>query len=66
MIKRVWQGLLILVFAGSIWGIDALSTYYVRSRSPDVYAFSGGSGELWLALIALIALEEFLIVSSKA
>jgi hypothetical protein len=63
MIKRVWQGLLILVFVVSIWGINALTTYYVRSPSPAVYAFSGGSGELWLTLLALSALEAFLIVS---
>ena len=62
-IKRVWQGLFILVFVVSIWGIYALSIYYLRSRSPDVYAFTGGSGELWLVLIALGALEGFMIVS---
>ena len=65
VIKRVWQGLLILVFIISIWGIGALSTFYVRGASPTVYAFSAGAGELWLTLVALSALEAFFIVSFK-
>lgn len=63
MVTRIEKGLLILVFVISVMSIGALTTYYVRRPTPGVYALSGGSGELWLTVIAISALEGFLIVS---
>jgi len=62
MVARIEEGLLILVFVVSIGGIGVLTTRYVRSPSPTAYAFSGGSGELWLTVIAIVALAGFLII----
>lgn len=61
---RVWEGLFLLVFVISIVGVGALTVYHIRRPSVDVYAISGGSGELWLTLIAIIGLGGFLIVFS--
>ncbi len=58
----VWEGLFLLVFIISIVGIGALTDYHVRYPSPDFYAISGGSGELWLTLIAILGLGGFIIV----
>ena len=62
-VTRIEQGLLIVVFAISIGAIGLLTTYYVRSPSPSAYAFTGGSGELWLVVVAISALGGFFIVS---
>lgn len=60
---RIEQGLLIAIFAISIAAIGLLTTYYVRSPSRTAYAFTGGSGELWLVVVAISALGGFFIVS---
>jgi len=62
---KVWEGLFLLVFVIGIGGIGALTVYHVRRPSVEVYAVSGGSGELWLTLIAIIGLEGFFIVFSE-
>lgn len=61
----VWAGLFLLVFVISIVGVGALTVYHMRSRSVDVYAVSGGSGELWLTSLAVIGLLGFLLVFSE-
>jgi len=63
VITSVEKVLLLLVFVVSIVAIGVLTTYYVRRPYPGAYAFSGGSGELWLTVIAISALGGFLIVS---
>jgi len=63
MIMRVAKVLLLLAFVVSIVAIGALTTYYVRRPYPGAYALSGGSGELWLTVIAISALGGFVIVS---
>jgi len=58
----VEKGLLSLAFVINIVAIGGLTVYHVRSRSPDVYAFSAGAGELWLTVVALTILGALLIV----
>lgn len=64
-VARVWMVLSILVFVSSIVGMAVLTYRYVRYPSLTVYGFTGGSGQLWLSLIALSSLEAFLILSSE-
>ena len=62
---RVWKVLSILVFVISIMSIAVLTFRYVRSPSLTVYGFTGGSGQLWLTLVAISSLEAFLILLSE-
>ena len=63
--RRVWNALSILVFVISIGSIAVLTFRYVRSPSLTVYGFTGGSGQLWLTLVAISSLEAFLILLSE-
>ena len=47
----------------SIAGIVILSFRYVRNRPLAVYGLTGGSGQLWLTVLALSSLEAFLIAT---
>jgi len=59
-----WErGLALLVFVLSIVGIVILSFRYVRNRPLTVYGLTGGSGQLWLTVLALSSLEVFLIAT---
>jgi len=61
---KVWRGLSILsilIFIISVAGIGILSYRYVRDPAIGVYGFTGGSGQLWLLLIAISSLQSFVI-----
>jgi hypothetical protein len=60
---QVWRCLSFLIFVGSVIGIVVLSYRYIRSPSVAVYGLTGGSGQLWLTLVAISSLEAFLILS---
>ena len=60
-VAKVEMGLSLLVFVASIVGIVILTFRYFRDPSLTVYGFTGGSGQLWLIVVAIISLEVFLI-----
>jgi hypothetical protein len=63
VVSRVERGVLILTFLVSVGIIGVLTFYYERRPSLTAYAFTGGTGELWLTVIAISALGALLIFS---
>jgi len=60
-VTRIWKELFLLAFIISVGAIAILTFYYSRRPSRETYALSGGSGQLWLTVIAVSALGAFLI-----
>jgi len=60
-VTMIEKELLFLVFIISVGAISILTVYYARRPSLEAYAVSGGSGQLWLTVIAISALGAFLI-----
>jgi len=61
-VTNVWRGLAALVFVTSVVGIAFLTFRYLRNPVLAVYGFTGGSGQLWLTLVAITSFLAFLIL----